>query len=476
MTLIFNRGYSNSTMRLSDQFVNHFLDYYNNNRYGMILTHMHGDGWDTDGTVSLVNELCGNGFPEEIIWALEPFGTKFHNTEIGSMFLVDKQGRLVQYWGSDCTFKDQWYIHQLDSVCHARLGEPQEHELYVSSYYTSSDYSKDGEVIKLQTASVRNGIDIVFLGECYVDTDMEPNGLYEQTMTEAMEQFFSEEPYKSMRNLFNVYTVKAVSPNAFYDTGTKLAIGGDIEKAFEYAKKAVGDRDDRLMVGVICKPGAISERSCTFMFEDDGSFAAWMFEGVTPVINHEMGGHGVAFLLDEYIEPGMQNKSPDENSKTWLDNIYEQYGEGANVDWRNDPSEVKWAHFIKDPRYEAEMIGVYEGSWLYGHGAYRPTENSMMRYNDCGFNVPSREAIYKRVMKLTEGDSWTYDYETFVMFDAPAREAYKAAQARSNARGAKTQNRQVESRPPTIYKGTWRDAGKCEKIKLGTKETGISAP
>lgn len=470
LTLIYNRGSSDGTLRLSNLFVNHFLDYCNNNRYGMVLTHMHGEGWNTDGTVSLVNELRDKGFPKEIEWAFEPFGTKFHNTEIGSMFLVDKQGRLIQYWGSDCTFKDQWYIHQLDSVCRARLGEPQDHEPYVSNYYTSSDYSKDGEVTELQSASVENGIDIVFLGECYVDTDMEPDGIYERTMTEAMEQFFAEEPFKSMRYHFNVYAVKAISPNAIYDSGTNLAIGGDIEKAFEYAKKAVGNRDDRLMVGVICKPGAITERSRTFMFEGDGSFAAWMFEGVTPVINHEMGGHGVAFLLDEYIEPGMQDKSPDEDSKTWLDNIYEQYGEGANVDWRSNPSEVKWAHFINDARYAAEKIGVYEGSWLYGHGAYRPTENSMMRYNDCGFNAPSREAIYKRVMKLSEGDSWTYDYETFVEFDTPAREAYKAAQSRSMSRGTETQQkRRIESRPPTIYKGTWRDAGKYDKIELFKK-------
>jgi hypothetical protein len=93
----------------------------------------------------------------------------------------------------------------------------------------------------------------------------------------------------------------------------------------------------------------------------------------------------------------------------------------------------------------------------------------MMRYNDCGFNAPSREAIYKRVMKLSEGDDWEYDYETFVAFDAPAREAYKAAQSRSESRGTSAQQRRIESRPPTIYKGTWRDAGKCEKVEYSVK-------
>ena len=38
------------------------------------------------------------------------------------------------------------------------------------------------------------------------------------------------------------------------------------------------------------------------------------------------------------------------------------------------------------------------------------------------FNAPSREAIYKRAMKLAYGDSWTYDYEEFVKFDEPGRD------------------------------------------------------
>ena len=89
----------------------------------------------------------------------------------------------------------------------------------------------------------------------------------------------------------------------------------------------------------------------------------------------------------------------------------------------------------------------------------------MMRHNDCGFNAPSREAIYKRVMKLSEGDSWTYDYDKFVEFDTPARESYRKQQsAARRAQGQNVKKRRIESRPPTIYKGTWRDAGKCEKV------------
>ena len=40
-----------------------------------------------------------------------------------------------------------------------------------------------------------------------------------------------------------------------------------------------------------------------------------------------------------------------------------------------------------------------------------------MRSNTHGFNAPSREAIYKRIMQTAYGSIWEYDYETFVEFD-----------------------------------------------------------
>lgn len=337
-------------------------------------------------------------------------------------------------------------------------------------YYTSTDYSHDEEVLTLQTATEGNGIDLVFLGEAFTDKDMGSGEKYEQKMQEAVEQFFNEEPYASLRSRFNVYAVKVVSPNAEFGSGARHTINGSDEKAFEYAKKAVGGNVKRMMVGVVYNTDYAIDRSYTTMYEDDGSFVAYIRDGVSNVLNHEMGGHGIAFLFDEYVEPGMEDQSPSEEDKVVLDAVFANYGEGANVDWRSNPSDVKWAHFINDSRYANEKIGVYEGAWFRGRGVYRPTENSMMRYNDCGFNAPSREAIYKRVMKLSEGESWIYDYETFVSFDTPAREAYKQQNAarRVQRQEQNTSKKRIESRPPTIYKGTWRDAGKCEKVEFST--------
>ena len=149
-----------------------------------------------------------------------------------------------------------------------------------------------------------------------------------------------------------------------------------------------------------------------------------------------------------------------------MDRVWKKFGWGANVDWRSDPTEVKWAKFISDSRYAEEQISVYEGSYLYDFGAYRPTENSMMRNNDIGFNAPSREEIYKRVMKESEGDSWTYDYETFVVFDAPGHGQFiDSMSSVSGVRGKKSPKVQPIQRtaPPVLLKGTWRDALKKNK-------------
>jgi len=182
-------------------------------------------------------------------------------------------------------------------------------------------------------------------------------------------------------------------------------------------------------------------------------------------LNHEAGGHGIGKLLDEYVEDGNESLTLPNEDKTELENVWTTLGWGANVDWRSDPTEVKWAKFINDARYADERIGVYEGSYLYQYGAYRPTENSMMRYNDIGFNAPSREEIYKRVMKESEGDNWMYDYETFVAFDAAGHSQFVNAlnAGQTRRRGAPTLDRQQLTAPPVFLKGTWRDAMNANK-------------
>ena len=450
----------------SEEMANLHLAYHNKG-YGTIVSAYGWLGGTREGPEEAAREfpIKDIDFLWECPWAYDKL---FGLTAMGTWYVFDDKSNLLACYVRDWSIPEEWYASKVDSICRKFLGEPEEHEAY--SEYTSTDNSKDGEVKQLQKATEGKGIDIVFLGECFVDKEMEDGGEYDKQIAAAVEQFFDEEPYKSLRSRFNVYQVRAVAAKNMYGNKATYAIKEDDSKAFEYAKKAVGEDAKLMLVNVIYRNGGGASldvnRSYCSMYAD-GSYVAYDLQGGR-VINHEGGGHGIAQLIDEYVEGSMAGAAPSDEYKNSLDEQYAATGSGANIDWRSDPTQVRWNHFINDTRYANEHIGVYEGA-VYGLGMYRPTENSMMRYNDCGFNAPSREAIYKRVMELSEGDDWEYDYETFVAFDAPAREAYKAAQSRSESRGTSAQQRRIESRPPTIYKGTWRDAGKCEKVEYSVK-------
>lgn len=326
-----------------------------------------------------------------------------------------------------------------------------------SMLYTSTDYSRDGEVMQLQKATQGKGIDLVFLGEAFVDKDMEPGGLYEQTMKAAMEQYFANEPLRTFRDRFNVYAVKVVSPNAEFMSGAVHRINENQQICFEYAQKVPGlEAAPYQMVSVIYNKGCTG-RSYTTIYSDK-SYVGFMMEGVNDVLNHEVCGHGLGKLSDEYVEYGYENQTLPQSEREKMDNDWINWKWGANVDWRNDAATVKWSRFLSDARYAGEGLGLYEGANLYGYGAYRPTENSMMRYNDSPFNAPSRERIYQVIMELSQGSSWVYDYEEFVGIDLVNRNYATSRALKTSPSAAVRENWRKKHRAPVYVHGSWKDA------------------
>jgi hypothetical protein len=91
-------------------------------------------------------------------------------------------------------------------------------EKFPNAYYTSTDYSTDGDVTTLQTATVGEGIDIVLMGDAYSDRQI-ADGTYEADMENLYNNLFIEEPYKSFKDHFNVYYVNVVSATEGYEYG-----------------------------------------------------------------------------------------------------------------------------------------------------------------------------------------------------------------------------------------------------------------
>lgn len=335
--------------------------------------------------------------------------------------------------------------------------------------YESTDFSADGETFTLQTAEGK-GINIILMGDGFSDRQI-ADGTYKEVMQKGMEAFFSEQPYTYFRKLFNVYYVNAVSKNEGFIDGGETAfscyfgggtyVGGDDQKCMSYAQKC-GLSDDEINDAlIIIMMNSTQDAGTCYMYYSTayrgdygrGCAVAYFPIGNTDtqlrnVLLHEAGGHGFAKLADEYYYESM-GTIPSERIES---NLYvrENFGWYKNVDYTSSPTDVFWSKFITDTRYGNDKIGVYEGAATYLYGAYRPTMNSIMRYNEGGFNAPSREAIYYRIHKLAYGTDWTYNFEDFVAWD----EKY-GMPSFTAARSSRTSPAAFKPAPPIVKKGYW---------------------
>ncbi len=304
--------------------------------------------------------------------------------------------------------------------------------------YTSSDYSQDGVVTKIHSATVGKGIDVVFVGDAFSDKDQ---NLFNKHVDLGMEAFFTEEPFKSTKDRFNIYRIGSVSKN-----GIIAQEGGDTKFSAQFGDGTYIKGNDNDVFSFVRKnmPSVDLTKTIVFVIVNKAKYAGtcWMYSNNQAIcyvplcrsedeyagtLRHEGCGHGFGKLADEYFytSRGTIPETEIADLKKWrsfADGFYE------NVDLTSDPAAILWSRFISDSRYSGK-VGIYEGGYTYPYGVYRPTENSIMRYNTGGFNAPSREAIYKKIMKFSEGEAWTYDYETFVAFDAPARSAEAVTRA-----------------------------------------------
>lgn len=375
---------------------------------------------------------------------------------IPSLAIFDKSGRLVfSQMGGEGKWKE---------FIESRLGESG------MDLYESTDYSADGTVHTLQTATSGNGIDIVLMGDGYSDR-LIADGTYASVMQRAAEAFFTEEPYKSFRDFFNVYYVDVVSKNERYDAETAFStwygegtlVGGDNNKVIEYAKKVIPDSRMDDAIAIVPMNRDYYAGTCYMYPTSNGDCGRGLSISYVPVISfeetfnsivlHEAAGHGFAKLADEYYYAS-NGTIPQDKIDERLANV--PYGWWKNVDFTSDPAAVKWSAFLNDDRYSAEGLGVFEGAFTYLHGAWRPSRSSIMNTADNGFNAPSRYAIWYKIGKLAYGAGWNGSYEDFVAWDAINRTSASHA-----PRKAQRQN-YVEKdlpplTPPVVMQHSWRD-------------------
>lgn len=325
---------------------------------------------------------------------------------------------------------------------------------------TSSDYSRNNTVKLLQQHSIGTGVPVVIMGDGFVDTEHK-SGRYDEVMKQAMESLFTEEPVTSLREYFDVWQVNMVSQNNAFGPGYKTALdcvmqgygSSDVHGNFEKIVEATKNVDDMkipshlheaLVIVIVNSPQRAGTTNFAIQFDGKMSNFAIAYvplinndpkgEDFRSVLCHESLGHGLAKLLDEYTYN--DNTSISKGDVNKYSNLQTLYGWAANVSF--SATKTPWNHMLADSRYQStdtygEKLGIYEGACGYTYGVWRPTEDSMMFHNKHGFNAPSREAIYKRIMSTAFGSIWTYNFNEFAQFDQahlpkPSKTGVKALQ------------------------------------------------
>ncbi|MBQ9723193.1 MAG: hypothetical protein IJV84_06710 [Bacteroidales bacterium] len=418
---------------------------------------------------------------EEIKSMNTPWINFIHGIETGNHIYVNSDPYYtidsypMGYWGIPCTT----VIDSNGAVVYSNLTNNASITTFLakqfdnagSELYESTDYTQDGVVTSLQTATKGSGIDIVLMGDAYSDRQI-ADGTYQEDMESIYNNLFTEEPYKSFKDHFNVHYVNVVSKNEGYGAYNETAlsgyfgdgtlVGGNDNAVFNYAQKAISaeQMDEALLIVAMNSDNYAGTCYMYYPTYTTGTYGsgpsvAYFPRGgdattFTQLLHHEACGHGFAKLADEYAYEDMGAVPSDYVSE--IKSQQSNWGWWKNVDFTSDPTATRWNHFINDTRYANEGLGAYEGGLTYWTGVWRPTENSIMRYNTGGFNAPSREAIYYRIHKLAYGDSWEYDYEDFVEWDARNRTT-----AATRAMVYKPANYKP-THPPVIVNKPWRDA------------------
>ena len=399
------------------------------------------------------NKITGDLLPSSDKKTFYPF------SQFPSINAFDSNGKLVytninsDQMETFVPFMQQWFDSDWDGSD--------------ESLYESTDYSLDGHTTILQAAKVGKGIDIVITGDAFSDR-LIADGTFLSEAKRAAEAFFSMEPYKSMREYFNIYAVNAVSRtevvhdetafHTYWRSGNPNILGGDNTKVLQYARQAIGDARMDDAVIIVLMNLDMNAGTCHMFDCPGGDYGRGVTVSYIPtfsdelryreIVVHEAGGHGFAKLADEYtLGLGM---FPQEDAVSYR-NAFAS-GWWPNIDFTDDPTAVQWASFITDPRYASEGIGVFQGGATYDWGVYRPTANSVMKGGGV-LNAPSRRAIWYRIMKLSQGAQWTGSYEDFVAYD----QAHPTEPATKAARPNYVEKPYEPLAKPVIHNRSWRE-------------------
>ena len=286
----------------------------------------------------------------------------------------------------------------------------------------------DGDVITNQTATVGNGVNIVFMGDCFDAQDI-ATGKYINGINEAIEHFFAVEPYKTYRDYFNVYTVFGLSPDSGIGTANTIreakfgsqymlnaGLQTDGNTCFKYAcKTPTVTKENIHQTPIVLIENSYEYGGVTQMWNNGSAIAICpMIVDEYPydyrgVVQHEAGGHAFGKLGDEYIyHNGFIAACPYCGAVRYME-VLEAHSLGwyRNLSLTGNIYDVSWSHLIFDEKYQ-NTGDVYEGGYMHTRGCFRSEQNSCMNNNIPYFSAISRQAIVERIMEYA-GEEFSFE-------------------------------------------------------------------
>lgn len=258
----------------------------------------------------------------------------------------------------------------------------------------------------LKNGSPENCIDLVIMAEGYTRKEME---LFYKDAQAACDALFSHEPFKSLKNRFNVIAVETPSE----DSGVSIPRKNEwkntaVNSHFDtfYSERYLTTRNVKNMhdwlSGIPYEQVIILANTDTY--GGGGIYNSYLLTTAhhpmfRPVVVHEFG-HSFGGLADEYAYDTASSPQYPYTIEPWEQNITTLVDFGSKwKDLVSDNIQIP-SKPETDPKDLYTKVGLYEGAGYTQKGIYRPTTECRMRTNEAPQFCPVCQRSLEKLIRF----------------------------------------------------------------------------
>lgn len=283
--------------------------------------------------------------------------------------------------------------------------------------------------VKLHAHTQGEGIAVVLFAVGYDDE--------KEVLEQICDDLFAYEPYRKLKTFFDVYGIYITEdfPKLYIDSKNRIMT--DKEQVCEIVRRELGVDCLWNMNLVVCTPFMMAS-SCAIISSDIHETLALCFYGNadrkedTYILAHEVGGHSIAGLCDEYV---MVSEHITEEGYDFVGDMQDM-GKYLNISLSDNPEQVGWKKFLSMEQYDD--VAIVEGGYYYQYGVWKSSEGNVMDCSGYKYSTFQRYCIWQTVhekakVPTTLSDFLEYDSQCMfsrVMVDKPSSGALERMRSR----------------------------------------------